>query len=144
MTPKPPITIPGAIVDQPPPVATTRRAAWDIVIEHTETRRKTGVLDLVLTDMRERDQTGRERYGVPLTSGNGRDHLVDAYQELLDGAAYFAAHLDEHGVSPGTLIDTMGNPAQKRLHCVQEMFWNHVSSILQLRAIIEEETKQKP
>ena len=87
-----------------PPVPTDHRPAWDIVIEHTERRRnesaygKTGVIDLVLADMRERDKIGRERYGVPLAASNGRNHLIDAYQEALDLAAYLAVHLDEHGV----------------------------------------------
>lgn len=46
------------------------------------------VWDLVLADMKARDQVGRERYGVPLQPHNGRDALVDAYQEALDLAVY--------------------------------------------------------
>ena len=61
-----------AIADQPPPVANDKPAVWD----------------LVMTDMRERDQLGRRRYGVPLQPHNGRDVLVDAYQEALDLAVY--------------------------------------------------------
>ena len=38
--------------------------------------------------MIERDQLGRERYGVPLQPHNGRDALVDSYQEILDAAVY--------------------------------------------------------
>src|SRR5882724_2434431 len=45
----------------------------------------------VLNDMRERDELGRARYGTPLTTNNGRDPLVDAYQEMLDGVAYLKA-----------------------------------------------------
>jgi hypothetical protein len=45
----------------------------------------------VLMDMRARDKIGREKYGVPLTPWNGRDQLVDAYQELLDAAVYVRA-----------------------------------------------------
>ncbi len=44
--------------------------------------------DMVLSDMDDRDRLGRERYGVPLTPNNGRDSLVDLYQELLDSAVY--------------------------------------------------------
>ena len=141
------------IEDQPPPIATSRRAAWDIVIEHVEKRRgesaytKTGELDLVLNDMRERDRTGRERYGVPLTSHNGRNHLIDAYQEMLDGCVYLAAHLDEYGVDPSTgwLSRPQDGDNSKamsfRVHCVQQLFWNHIDSIVQLRAIIREITR---
>jgi len=42
----------------------------------------------VIADMRERDALGRERYGVPLQSDNGRNAMVDAYQEALDLVAY--------------------------------------------------------
>ncbi len=93
-----------AIVDQPPPVAQPDRIpVWENVI--SDFRRRfaddfDGIVeddvqkyagDHVLADMRERDRIGRERYGTPLTTGNGRDHVVDAYQELLDAAVYLRA-----------------------------------------------------
>lgn len=46
------------------------------------------IIDLVLEDIRERDQIGRERYDTRLQPFNGRDALVDAYQEALDLAIY--------------------------------------------------------
>jgi hypothetical protein len=46
------------------------------------------VWDLVLADMRQRDADGRAKYGTPLQPHNGRDALVDAYQEALDLAVY--------------------------------------------------------
>jgi hypothetical protein len=46
----------------------------------------------IVSDMRARDAMGRERYGVPLTADNGRNHLVDAYQEALDLLVYLVAH----------------------------------------------------
>jgi hypothetical protein len=49
---------------------------------------KPSVWGLVMDDMRERDQVGRIRYGTPLQPHNGRDALVDAYQEVLDAAVY--------------------------------------------------------
>lgn len=133
-----------AIVDQPPPIATDRRPAWDIVIEHVARRQesnaygKTGVVDRVLGDMRDRDAVGRLRYGVPLTSRNGRDHLMDAYAEALDLVVYLAAELDEHGVGPETSIDTGARPDGWRLFCVQSMLRDQVRGILRLRALIEE------
>ena len=36
---------------------------------------------LVVEDMRARDLVGRARYGVPLSTNNGRSALLDAYQE---------------------------------------------------------------
>lgn len=46
------------------------------------------VWDLVVNDMLERDKEGRRKYGTPLQPHNGRDVLVDAYQEALDLAVY--------------------------------------------------------
>lgn len=57
---------------QPAPVSNTHPAVWPLVIE----------------DMAARDAVGRERYGVPLQPHNGRDALIDAYQEALDLCAY--------------------------------------------------------
>lgn len=46
------------------------------------------VWELVINDMRERDEIGRTNYGTPLQAHNGRDPLVDAYQEALDLCVY--------------------------------------------------------
>ena len=46
------------------------------------------IWDLVVGDMKDRDIIGRMRYGTPLQPHNGRDALVDAYQEALDLCAY--------------------------------------------------------
>jgi hypothetical protein len=59
-------------IDQPPPKHNEQPAVWD----------------LVMADMRERDQVGRQRYGTPLQAHNGRDALLDAYAEALDLAVY--------------------------------------------------------
>lgn len=47
-----------------------------------------GVLRLLRKDCEERDAFGRQKYGVPLRAANGRDPMLDCYQELLDAAAY--------------------------------------------------------
>jgi hypothetical protein len=137
---------PSAIADQPPPVATERRPCWDIVIEHTDKGRgfsaygKSGTIDLVLADMRERDRIGRERYGTPLTSDNGRDHLIDAYQEALDYAVYLAAELDKRGVGPDVYPEAgkFDKATAWHIHCVQKLFHDAVNGIIRLRAMIEE------
>jgi hypothetical protein len=46
------------------------------------------VWDLVISDMKGRDEFGRRKYGTPLQVNNGRDPLVDAYQEALDLVVY--------------------------------------------------------
>lgn len=91
-----------AIVDQPAPLAQPERTpVWALVIaDYQRTTAAQNLVDpidgLVLADMAERDRIGRERYGTPLTTDNGRDHLVDAYQECLDLAVYLRAWLEEH------------------------------------------------
>jgi hypothetical protein len=46
------------------------------------------IWDLVVHDMKERDQVGAQRYGVRLQPNNGRHSLRDAYQEALDLVVY--------------------------------------------------------
>lgn len=71
--------------EQPAPRATTSVPVWQLVVE----------------DMRTRDQLGRARYGVPLQAHNGRDALRDAYEEALDLAVYLRQAIEER--------DTHGN-----------------------------------
>ena len=103
--------------EQPAPAATGSRPVWDEVIERAtnEDGFRNSMQDdalclvyalalhvykdasrpaahrHVIDDMRARDAMGRARYGVPLTADNGRDHLVDAYQEALDLLVYLVA-----------------------------------------------------
>jgi hypothetical protein len=66
-------------VEQPTPVGNSSTPVWELVI----------------TDMRERDNGGRQRYGTPLQANNGRDALIDAYQEALDLAVYLRQAIEE-------------------------------------------------
>lgn len=65
--------------EQPAPVPNLSPIIWDLVIE----------------DMQERDRVGRERYGTPLQAHNGRDPLIDAYQEALDLVVYLRQAIEE-------------------------------------------------
>lgn len=99
---------------EPPPVRRDDlKPAWEIVIEEfrdrycvgdylTDTSAAAAVRD-VLDDMTARDATGRAKYGVPLTAHNGRDQLVDAYQELLDASVYLRAAMEE-GISGASAV----------------------------------------
>lgn len=58
--------------DQPEPKQNKQPAVWDMVI----------------ADMSERDAIGKKRYGTRLQPFNGRDALIDAYQEALDLCVY--------------------------------------------------------
>jgi hypothetical protein len=64
---------------EPAPVRTDGRPIWEMVVE----------------DMQARDAAGRAKYGTPLQSHNGRDALVDAYQEALDLAVYLRQAIEE-------------------------------------------------
>ena len=50
---------------------------------------------LVREDLEARERVGTERYGRPLQLFNGRNAMVDAYQEVLDLACYLRQHLAE-------------------------------------------------
>lgn len=46
------------------------------------------VLPHVIQDLSDRAAVGKEKYGVMLETHNGRDALMDAYQEALDLVMY--------------------------------------------------------
>lgn len=56
------------------------------------------IWDLVLADIKERDKNGKEKYGVRLQAFNGRNSVVDAYQEVLDLTVYFRQLIEERDV----------------------------------------------
>lgn len=59
------------------------------------------VLPAVLDDLTRRSQTSSLDYGTPLTADNGRDALVDAYQEALDLVMYLKqALMERNGKQP--------------------------------------------
>ena len=70
------------VVDQPPPVASNR----------------VPIVELVMVDLQDRMLIGIERYGMPLQAHNGRDALVDAYQEALDLCCYLRQAIEERSV----------------------------------------------
>lgn len=53
------------------------------------------VVNEVIRDLLNRSNEGRKKYGTPLMSGNGRNALVDAYQEALDLTQYLKQVLIE-------------------------------------------------
>lgn len=53
------------------------------------------IFDLVIADLRERDAIGHQIYGQKLRAGDGRDHLIDAYQEALDLSVYLRQEIQE-------------------------------------------------
>lgn len=71
--------------DQPPPTPNQRPA----------------IQDLVIRDIAERKRVGVARYGTPLQGFNGRDALMDAYQEALDLVQYLRQAIYERDALAG-------------------------------------------
>ena len=54
------------------------------------------VQDMVIEDIEERKRVGLDTYGKLLYADpNGRSHLLDAYEEVLDLACYLRARLEQ-------------------------------------------------
>ena len=56
---------------------------------------KTDVLPEVIKDLQSRDKIGTQKYGTTLQTHNGRNSLMDAYQEALDLVMYLKQALIE-------------------------------------------------
>ncbi len=79
------------------PTNTGSTPIWPLVIRDVA---NVGGEMRVIADMLARDEHVRAKYPAPLTADNDRDHLVDAYQEFLDGCAYLRAALESPGADP--------------------------------------------
>lgn len=72
---------------------------------------KPAVWALVMQDMAERDQFGLDKYGTRLQPFNGRDALVDAYQEALDLVVYLRTAIYERDAAVNVI---------RCAHCIKE------------------------
>jgi hypothetical protein len=68
----------------PPPSPGRARATWELVID----------------DMKARDDLGHRRYGVRHQYDNGRDHLLDAYEEALNLSVYLRGEIEKRKANP--------------------------------------------
>jgi hypothetical protein len=59
---------------------------------------KAKILPLVVKDLEDRAEMGCDKYGVYLEAGNGRDALMDAYQEALDLCMYLRQAIEERNL----------------------------------------------
>lgn len=89
---------------QPAPLPVAGDPVWPAIIREVknwgtmgdDVRRTQPLAIMALAyDMGERHLMGIRKYGVPLTPGNGRDFMVDAYQEALDLCAYLKGAVEE-------------------------------------------------
>lgn len=58
----------------------------------------TVIVDELITDLQARKEFGTQKYGTPLRAHNGRNALLDAYQEALDLVIYLKQCLVEQGI----------------------------------------------
>jgi len=56
------------------------------------------IIDLVAEDLVQRARVGKKKYGNYLYARNGREALLDAYQEVLDLAMYLRQKIEEERV----------------------------------------------
>ena len=113
------------------PTPNTNPPVWPMVIEdvgrfgyvggdeHPGSSTLSLIQAVVRADMAERDRIGEERYGTRLQAHNGRDSLVDAYQEMLDACVYFRTALVERHSEP-----------------LQAIYRQHLLQTLSLRQIL--------
>ena len=59
------------------------------------------VTELVLKDLTDRREAVTRKYGTPLLTNNGRNALIDAYQEALDLVMYLRQRIEEEGTVRG-------------------------------------------
>jgi hypothetical protein len=64
---------------QPPPIRSEHPQVWP----------------MVLADMEQRHIDGARKYGIALQPHNGRDYLIDAYQEAMDLCVYLRGAIYE-------------------------------------------------
>lgn len=56
------------------------------------------IFPLVIQDLQDRDVLGQQTYNAELHAIDGRDHLVDGYQECLDMAVYLRQEIEERKI----------------------------------------------
>jgi hypothetical protein len=64
------------------------------------------ITDLVVQDLHDRKKIGIQRYGTPLQANNGRNALLDAYEEALDLCQYLRQKLEEQRLSGHLQLET--------------------------------------
>lgn len=108
------------IIDQPSPKEGNGTPVWDLVIGDIDCYCDKSIKGKVISDMKDRDKIGEARYGTRLLAFNGRNALIDAYQEFLDGVVYLRQELEE-------------SPDEKLL----KIYKQHISNLIALRELME-------
>ena len=80
----------GSDIPEPPPVPNENPAILDLVIKDIRERypNRPYVRETLIKSINERNELGIKKYGTRLQAFNGRNALMDAYQESLDLVNY--------------------------------------------------------
>ena len=57
-------------------------------------------VDLVMLDLSLRKKAGEKKYGMAHQHDNGRNHLLDAYEEAMDLCVYLRAEIERRNSKP--------------------------------------------
>lgn len=74
-------------VPEPPPIPTDEPSIIDLAIQDIEMFGDAS-FEILIPHLRDRKAFGIKKHGNPLQVSNGRDHRLDAFQEILDFIAY--------------------------------------------------------
>lgn len=90
---------------------------------------------LVIEDMKDRDRLGKAKYGIGLRPHNGRNALIDAYQEVLDLSVYLRQEIEEQQILSDALEALRKIPGfeQSSLSSIGKVLGQLVSSVESLR-----------
>ena len=90
---------------------------------------------LVIGDMQDRDRLGKAKYGIGLRPHNGRNALIDAYQEVLDLSVYLRQEIEEQRTLDSALDSLRKIPGYEKstISDVGKVLGQLVSSIESLR-----------
>jgi len=106
------------------------------------------VTELVIEDLKQRSETGRQKYGTYLQTHNGRNALADLYQELLDAVQYAKQHLLEadslHSQRQHCIKSWIIDALAREIHsnAVDKGFYDEPRSIGEAIALIHSEASE--
>lgn len=111
---------------QPAPKASGHPAIWPEIIKSLKMASPVmpQMPQSVFDDMQRRHEQGIQKYGMPLTPYNGRDGMMDLYEELLDALAYCAQSIYELPLD--------------RNHRLSDMFSDLSMMLIEVRAMMDE------
>lgn len=125
---------------QPEAVHNDSAPLWPMVIEdvkHEFTQDEDvslGVAHLLVTDMVERDAMGTKKHGTQLQAHNGRDPLIDAYQECLDMCVY---------LKQAAVETTANGGLRETYYDIQDAYWIAIGQAMDIRRSLQRRDQEE-